>query len=575
MDLQRLIPSGRTVQGPSADLVELHHGGHVWTALVHHPPFRRPGLVEQVLTDARDYLEDPAVEGVVELDGWDPEGHRLIYPTQRVWSMAELLAGARAAGRPLGLRVGLELAYVGGLVLQEGAEAGEERGAPLHGDVSPWRLVCDEEGSLHLVGWGIPPLELYAADDDSTLVVPGDVFRYCAPERVTGSDEDLSTDLFSLGLVVVEAIVGQPVYSGTRDEIVAQSKAADVERRLFRFADRMPEDVRLFLGRVLDRYRDARHDDIEDYLGEAHDLLYGPLTDDLETLADVVTTFGVNGPRLPRIPEANAPRWRDPAASRSRWERPRRSSVHKRQTHTPDDPEVVTPLASRSSRGGPSSAAAALRAALTESRDGREEALKEQLGRSSTRTPRAPVRDRNGLFPHAAIQGEATRFLVELPSGGTVWTRLSPKETLALSAARIADKACPTPVDPTGMLTGWYRIEQGGSGWFGDTLTSVLSADDPVTLSFVPNRVVTVTLVLEGQEDTPVTMDVGTAVHVQFLLSHFRQRFQLRARDWELWAEEARPLDVWQILDDHDPKDGLELSMRRARSRRRSLRRRS
>lgn len=572
MDVERLVPSGRRVEGPTASLIELHHQGHVWNALVHHEPYRRPELIDQVLQDARAFLEDPAVEGIVELDKWDREAHRLLYPTQRVWTLAELLQGAREARQPLGLRAGLEIAYLGGLVLQEGAEAGDDRGAPLHGAISPWTVVCDDDGDFHLLGWGMPPLALYAMDDDPDLELPDDVYRYCPPERVRGDDEDLSSDLFALGLIAVEAMIGAPLYGGST-EIRHQAVHCDAERRLYRYRDQLPEDVRLFMGRVLDPYRDARHDDIEDYLEEAHDLLYGPLTSGMPTLLHGLNAYGRRGDRLPRIPEAGAPKWRTPDETR-RWDRPRRSAVERRPTRTPDDPEVAHALAPRAAPRPTTSPTDALRERLSQSSHEREDALRQRLTRTSSRTPRAPVRDRNGLFPQQRLSGEVLRFLVELPSGGTVWTRLSPDETLALSAARVADKACPTPVDPTGRLTGWFRLEQGGGGWFGDTKTSVLSADDPVQLAFVPNRIVAVQLLVEGHEDAPVDLEIGTAVHVQFLLSHFRQRFHLRARDWELWAEESRPLDRWQVLDDHDPSDGLVLRMRRARAHRRSLRRR-
>lgn len=582
MDPHRLQTSGRRLTGPVSDLVELHQDGDVWLAQCHHPRFQRPDVIDDLLADAGNFLRDPAVEGIVELDAWDREGHRLLYPTQRVWTVADLLQGAKAAGKPLGLRAGLELAYVVGLLLQDGHEAGEDRGAPFHGDLDPWNIVLDDDADVHLIGWGVPPLALYLLDEDDDADLPGDVFRYCPPERYRGDDEDLSTDLFALGLIAVEAMTGTPLYNGQPHEIRRQAEHCETERRLFRLGDSIPEDVRRFLGRVLDPYPDARHHDVDDFLMEAHDLLYGPCTDDMATLADAVATYGVGGPRLPRIPEASAPRWADPSQSRggpsdssqSRWERPRRSRTDRRPTRTPEDPEVAHPLGARTSRSGPSSAADALRERLSASRHDREEVLRERLTRASTRSPRAPVRDRNGLFPRSPLTGDhALRYLIELPDGGTVWTRLSPEETLALSAARVADKACPTPVDPTGSLMGWYRLEQGGSGWFGDTRTSVLSADDPVTLAFVPNRVVQVELRIEGHEDAGVHLDVGTAVHVQFLVSHLRQRFQLRARDWELWIEEARTLDRWQILDDYDPDAGLVLRMVRTR-RRRSLRRR-
>ena len=158
MDLDRFVASGRRIVGPTSDLIELHFEGDVWLALCHRPPFTRTDVVEQLLADARGFLEDPAVEGIVELDFWDPEGHRLVYPTERVWTLAEVLEGARQAGKPLGIRAGLELAYVGGLLLQDGAEAGAERGAPLHGDPNPWRIVFDDDADLHLIGWGLPPL---------------------------------------------------------------------------------------------------------------------------------------------------------------------------------------------------------------------------------------------------------------------------------------------------------------------------------------------------------------------------------------------------------------------------------
>lgn len=574
MELERLITSGRKIEGPTADLVELHQDGQVYTALCHHTSFQRASLIDDLLHDCRPFLEDPTVEGIVELDAWESGTHRLVYPTSRIWTLAELLRGVREADARLGLRAGLELGYVVGSLLQDGHAAGDDLGAPFHGDLSPWRIVFDDEADLHLLGWGVPPLALYRLDRDPSAKLPREVFQYCPPERLRAEDEDLSTDLFSLGLVMVEAITGHPLYGGLEEEVRHQADHADTERRLHRVREELPEDVLHFLGRVLDPYRDARHDDVDDFLVEVHGLLYAPYTDDLPTLADCLSEHRARAPRLPRIPDEAAPKWTDPFRSRQRWASPRRSGTHRRPTHEVADPEQVTPLTERKARPGPASAAQALRERMSRSQNDREAILQARLGRSSANVPRAAVRDRNGLFPREPLRGELMRTLVELPSGGTVWTRLAADETLALSAARIADKACPTPVDATGRLMGWYRIEQGGSGWFGDTKTSVLKAGEPVTLAFVPNRVVGVELVLEDHEDAPVKLDVGTAVHVQFLLSHLRQRFELRARDWELWLEDGRPLDRWQILDDYDPDDGIVLRMKRARSARRSLRRR-
>lgn len=572
MNPEDLKPSGRRYDGPDAALVELHRNGHVWTALVHHPDLARKNVVEDVLHHAGDFLRNPMVSGIVELDAWWPDRHQLVYPTSRVWSVGELLHRAREQGKALGLKAGLELAYLGALLLQEGMQAGEGAGAPMHGNPSPWRWLLDAAGELQLIGWGIPALELYAQDEDPELVLPTDCYRYSPPERLEAKDEGPSTDLYALSLAAVELMTGQPVFQGTSTEVRQAAARADVDHRLWSWRNELPEDIRIFLGRALDPYPDGRYDDVEDYVRVTHDLLYGPLTDDMPGLADAVAAYGLHGPRLPTIPSPDDPRWATPERTGSRrWDKPRRSQRHAREPVSTERPEASHALGPRKNRGGVDPRAA-LRAALGQSQVERDAGLRERLGTAHM----APARlvDRNSLFPRESLSGDVVRFLVELPDGASSWIRLSLGESLASSAARVADKACPTPFDPTGRLAGWYRLVQGDSAWMGDTETRVLDPEIDTQLAFVPNRIFTARLLIDGAEDEPVELEVGTAVHAQFLVSHLRQRFHLRARDWHLWAEEDRPLDRWQILDDHDPDDGFVLRLKRTAGRRR-LRRRS
>jgi hypothetical protein len=565
-----LTPTGRRLDGPDAALVELHRDGHVWTGLVHHPRVQRAETIQATLDKAAPFLRNPMVSGLVELDAWWAQDHTLVYPTSRTWSLAELLHRGREAETSLGIKAGLELAYVGALLLQEGAEAGGEGHAPLHGDPSPWRWLLDDDGDLHLIGWGIPPLALYAHDEDPDELLPTDVYRYCPPERLKGQDEDLSTDLFALGLLVFEAIVGEPVYRGTSHAVRTAAQHADVDRRLYQARDRLPEDVRRFLGIALDPYRDARHDDVDDFVGQAHDLLYGPLTDDMPGLFDAVRTHGLRGPRLPPVPDPAAPRWspvqRDEEPPEGpRWSRPRRARGQDRPTEPGPDPTRVAPLGPRDE--ATQDASEAIAEGLRESERDRDARVRARLGPRPVR----PVRmlDRNALFPRLPLPDDALRYRVALPDDSSTWVRLSPTESLACSAARVVDKALPTPFDATGRLRGWFRLQQGRDGWFGDVETAVLDPEAPARLVFVPNRIVEVALTVEGAEDEPVPLEIGTAVHAAFLVSYLRQRFHLRARDWQLWAEEERPLDRWQILDDHDPPAGFPLALRRRRGRRR------
>lgn len=561
MDLNDLKPTARTLEGPAARVQELHRGEHVWSALTHRARYRDPELVEEVLELGGSFLRNPMIAGLVEIDDWSPQLHQLLYPTGRVWSLAELLA---AHSRPLGLRAGLEFAYRAALILQEASAAGEESGVPLHGDPTPWRWFLDAEGDLQLIGWGLPALELYAVDRDPELLLPTASYQYLAPERLAGNDEDLSTDLFVIALIAAEMMLGAPVYSGTTHAVRTQAQRAEGARLLHQASHVLTSDLLSFLSRAVAPYRDGRHQDVEDFIRDAHDLLYSPITEGppLTELLRPVVQATEPLPSPPPQPESTAERWR-PVRRRSSG-----SGVR------PID-DVAAPSSEQTYRmpkrdpGRPSSAADALRDRLRASQASRDDRLRNRLGRASVNKP---LRDRTTLFPTLHVKSDMLRYLIEMPEGGSVWARLGPEETLACSAARVADQSRHTPMGPRGEIEGWFRLTQGGEAWYGCTLTKVLDAREPAQLEFIPNRVVQASVSLHPDEP-PVEVEVGTAVHASFLISYFRHRFELRARDWALYAEDDRPLDPWQVLDDFQPQDGLALRMRRTR--RRGQRRRS
>lgn len=554
-------PTGRVVDAPEARLIELHHDGHAAMALVHREPFRSPDVVDDVLRVGGPFLTNPMVAGVVELDDWQPEGHQLLYPCGRAWCIAEILDQA-GADQPLGVRAGLELAYQGALLLQEASAAAEDSGVPIHGNPTPWRWLFDEAGDLHLIGWGVPGLELYHLDRDPDLLLPTACYQYISPERLRGGDEDLSSDLFTLSLIAAQTMLGEPVYDGSTTAVRALAERADGERRLYAHRHDLSLDIQRFFSRAIDPYRDGRFDDIEDFIRVVHDLLYGPLAVG-PTLADQVLAHRPPTPALPQ-PKARA------APQTKRWEpvrrdAPRASPGARRVVDVPaPDPDRVQRLRPQRTASDRRTAADVLRERLAKSQQDRDAALRARLG-TSLSSRRARMRDRTALFPSRPIDGEILRYRVEPPEGGQIWVRLGPNESLARSAARVADQSQHTPIGPTGSIEGWFRLTQGGVAWFGCTETSVLDASEPVQLEVVPNQLIDVEISIH-EEEAPVKLQVGTAVHARLLVGYLRHRFELRARDWALYAQDDQPLDDWQILDDFDLVDGASLRLRRVRS---------
>lgn len=563
-------PTGRVVEGPDARLIELHQGGHAAMALVHREPFRAPDVVEEVVKIGEPFLTNPMVAGVVELDAWQPEDHLLLYPSGRAWCIAEILDQA-GEGQPLGVRAGLELAYQGALLLQEASTSAEDSGVPIHGNPTPWRWLFDETGDLHLIGWGVPGLELYHLDREPDLLLPTACYQYLSPERLRSVDEDLSSDLFTLSLIAAQIMLGEPVYDGSTTAVRALAERADGERRLYAHRHDLSLDIQRFFSRAIDPYRDGRFDDIEDYIRGVHDLLYGPLAVG-PTLADQVLA---HRPPTPDLPQPTAPA----APQQKRWEPVQRDAPRAGPGIRPvvdvpaPDPDQAQRLRSQRHSSDRRTAADMLRERLAESQKDRDAALRERLG-TFLSSRRARMRDRTALFPSRPIEGQILRYRVEPPEGGQRWVRLGPDESLARSAARVADQSQHTPIGPTGSIEGWFRLTQGGAAWFGCTETRVLDASQPVQLEVVPNQLIDVEISIH-QDEAPVKLQVGTAVHARFLVGYLRHRFELHARDWSLFAQDDQPLDDWQILDDFELADGASLRLRRVRAPSRQRRRRA
>jgi hypothetical protein len=103
----------------------------------------------------------------------------------------------------------------------------------VHRDVTPRNVLVSREGEVKLVDFGVASSEV-AADHDVGAVrgTPA----YMAPEQARGQAVDGRADLFSLGLVMWEALAGQRAYQGRRqDELLARARAGQVPP--------LPEDV--------------------------------------------------------------------------------------------------------------------------------------------------------------------------------------------------------------------------------------------------------------------------------------------------------------------------------------------
>jgi serine/threonine protein kinase len=96
-------------------------------------------------------------------------------------------------------------------VLGEGLDVLHERGI-IHRDVKPSNVILDDEtGRPHLSDFGIAKGLGYTALTRTGQVVG--TLDYLAPELIRGEDASVSSDVYAMGCLLYECIVGQPPYA--------------------------------------------------------------------------------------------------------------------------------------------------------------------------------------------------------------------------------------------------------------------------------------------------------------------------------------------------------------------------
>jgi serine/threonine-protein kinase len=169
----------------------------------------------------------------------------------------------------------------------------------VHRDVKPGNLLVEPDGTVMLADFGVARStggeELTKSEN-----VPGTAL-YMAPEQVSGHPVSAATDIYALGVVAYQCLVGEPPFTGEAPVEVALHHLYDEPPPL---PDTVPARVRNLVLRALTKEPAGRYPDAEAFAGEAR----AALADQVDTAADpdaptVVVRGAVPGPPTPAEPD--------------------------------------------------------------------------------------------------------------------------------------------------------------------------------------------------------------------------------------------------------------------------------
>ncbi|MCO4773698.1 MAG: protein kinase [Deltaproteobacteria bacterium] len=131
-----------------------------------------------------------------------------------------------------------------------------ERGI-VHRDVKPANAAIDEDGSVKLMDFGIA--RRYSRDEGSNIVEGTP--RYLAPEAIVGRPVDGRADIYSLGIMAWEMLVGRPPFMAPDIEALLERHLTDPPPDIRKLRPGTPDGLAAFVKGALEKEPENRLSD--------------------------------------------------------------------------------------------------------------------------------------------------------------------------------------------------------------------------------------------------------------------------------------------------------------------------
>ena len=177
----------------------------------------------------------------------------------------------------------------------------------VHRDIGPKNVLLAIEGDVKLTDFGIAKALDLMYNEEGKVIAGKD--EYLSPEQATYAITDARADLFGLGIVLTELLLGRNIF---RSSDRTTSRRNILNMPIPQFSTLRPDiDPKLeaIIQRALQRDRDKRYQSAYDMLTDLELYLYsdryGPTNEKLSVYLKEL--FGVRDPVLPKLSSSSNP----------------------------------------------------------------------------------------------------------------------------------------------------------------------------------------------------------------------------------------------------------------------------
>lgn len=142
----------------------------------------------------------------------------------------------------------------------EGIQHAHEMGI-VHRDIKPQNILVDRHKTLKILDFGIAKALSETAMTQTSHVL-GTV-QYLSPEQAKGEATDKRTDIYSIGIVLYEMLVGEPPFTGETAVSIAIKHIQDQMPNPTDIRSNIPQALSNVILKATEKDRDKRYQDIE------------------------------------------------------------------------------------------------------------------------------------------------------------------------------------------------------------------------------------------------------------------------------------------------------------------------
>ncbi|NIM01571.1 MAG: protein kinase [Acidobacteria bacterium] len=157
--------------------------------------------------------------------------------------------------------------------------AAHERGI-LHGDLKPANVIVSQDGQMKIMDFGLarllPKSEKVTLPEDSPTItletrIQG-TMQYMAPEQLRGEPIDARADIFAVGVVLHEMLVGQVPFNADRPADLISAILRDEAPLTHETCSDVPEPLARLVQRCLAKHPDRRVQTARDVLNQLNEI---------------------------------------------------------------------------------------------------------------------------------------------------------------------------------------------------------------------------------------------------------------------------------------------------------------